>query len=207
MGVTKDKITIVHYIPDYSPEVNAVLRAQGLFYDASNARIANAAYQSFLNSKYQLHGRKIEIKTFQGTCRTVPPNLQCLSAEMNRIVDTFKPYGVFFSTTVCSACFAELARRKVVSFGGSGFSEEFRSELKPYNYDYGMSSSRMSRVFAEWWCGSLAKKPAAYAGGQNPSQDFRKTKRQLGVVSTNDPDNEGSSARCSTPAWPSAGRA
>ena len=118
MGVTKDKITVVHYIPDYGAEVNAILRAQGLFYDASNARIANAAFQKFMNSKYNLSGRKIEIKTFQGTCRTVPPDLQCLIPEMNRIVDENKPYAVFFQTTVCSACYAELARRKVVTFGG-----------------------------------------------------------------------------------------
>jgi hypothetical protein len=31
----------------------------------------------------------------------------------------------------------------------------------------------------------------AYAGAENPQQDFRKVKRQLGVISTNDPDNEG----------------
>ena len=190
LGVTKDKITIVHYIPDYGAEVNAILRAQGLFYDASNARIANAAFQSFMNTRYNLSGRKIEIKTFQGTCRTVPPDLQCLIPEMNRIVDEFKPYAVFFQTTVCSACYAELARRKVVTFGGAGFSEEFRTALKPYNYDYGMSSTKISKLFAQWWCGSMAGKPAAYAGAQNPAQDFRKIKRQLGVVSTNDPDNK-----------------
>jgi hypothetical protein len=189
-GVTKDKILIVHYIPDYGAEVNAILRAQGLYYDAANARIANAAFQSFINSKYQLYGRKLDIQTFQGTCRTVPPDQQCLNAEMNRIATQFKPYGVFFSTTVCSACYAELARNKIVTFGGSGFSEEFRSALKPYNYDYGMSSSKMSRLFAQWWCGSMAGKNAVYAGGQNAQQDFRKVKRQLGVVSTNDPDNE-----------------
>ncbi len=190
MGVTKDKITIVQYIPDYGAEVNAILRAQGLFYDASNARITNAAFQTFINKTYQLYGRSVDIKTFQGTCRTVPPDLQCLIPEMNRIVDTFKPYAVFFQTTVCSACYAELARRKVVTFGGAGFSNEFRNDLKPYNYDYGMDSSRMSTLFAQWWCGSLAKKPAIFAGAQNPQQDFRKTTRQLGVVSTNDPDNK-----------------
>jgi hypothetical protein len=191
MGVTKDKITVVHYIPDYGAEVNAILKAQGLFYDASNAKIANAAFQKFMNSKYQLYGRKLDIKTFQGTCRTVPPDQQCLNAEMNRIADEFKPYAVFFQTTVCSACYAELARNKIVTFGGAGFSEEFRNALKPYNYDYGVSSTKMAKLFAEWWCGSLAKKPAIYAGGQNPQQDFRKTRRQLGVISTNDPDNEG----------------
>ncbi len=190
MGVTKDKITVVQYIPDYGAEVNAILRAQGLYYDASAARVSNAAFQTFMNKTYQLYGRKLDIKTFQGTCRTVPPDLQCLIPEMNRIVDTYKPYAVFFQTTVCSACYAELARRKVVSFGGAGFSDEFRRDLKPYNYDYGMSSTRMSKLFAEWWCGSMAKKPAAFAGPQNAAQDFRKTTRQLGVVSTNDPDNK-----------------
>ena len=53
-GVTKDKILLVHYIPDYGAEVNAVLRAQGLYYDAGNARIANAAYQGFMNKAYNL---------------------------------------------------------------------------------------------------------------------------------------------------------
>ncbi len=189
-GVTKDKILVVHYIPDYGAEVNTILRAQGLFYDASNARIANAAFQGFMNKNYQLYGRKIEIKTFQGTCRTVPPDQQCLNAEMNKIAKQFKPYAVFFQTTVCSACYAELARNKIVTFGGAGFSEEFRNALKPYNYDYGVSSTKMSRLFAEYWCGQLAGKPAILAGPQNAAQDFRKTKRQLGVVSTNDPDNE-----------------
>lgn len=190
MGVSADRITIVHYIPDYGAEVNAILRAQGLFYDASNARVANEAFQSFMNSRYQLHGRKIDIRTFQGTCRTVPPDMQCLIPEMNRIAKEFKPYAVFFQTTVCSACYAELARLKIVTFGGAGFSEEFRNALKPYNYDYGMSSSRMSRLFAQWWCGQLEGKNAIYAGGQNSAQDFRGRTRQLGVVSTNDPDNQ-----------------
>ncbi len=190
MGVTKDRITVVQYIPDYGAEVNAILRAQGLFYDASAARVSNAAFQTFINKTYQLYGRKVDIKTFQGTCRTVPPDLQCLLPEMNRIVDTYKPYAVFFQTTVCSVCYGELARRTVVTFGGAGFSNEFRDALKPYNYDYGMDSTRMSKLFAEWWCGSMAKKPAAFAGAQNAQQDFRKKTRQLGVVSTNDPDNK-----------------
>jgi hypothetical protein len=58
MGVTKDKITVVQYIPDYGAEVNAILRAQGLFYDASAARVTNAAFQAFINKTYQLHGAR-----------------------------------------------------------------------------------------------------------------------------------------------------
>ncbi len=190
LGVSKDTITVVHYVGDAGAEVNAILRAQGLYYDATDARTANAAFQTFINKNYQLHGRKVAIRTYQGTCRTVPPDQQCLNAEMNRIAKQFKPFAVYYNTTVCSACFAELARNKVVTFGGAGFSEEFRNELKPYNYDAGMSSTRMSRLFAELWCNQMAGKPAVQAGSQNPAQDLRKVTRQLGVVSTNDPDNE-----------------
>jgi hypothetical protein len=195
MGVTKDKIVVVHYIPDYGAEVNAILKAQGLYYGAQEADIANKAFAAFLNRAYNLHGRKISIVTYQGTCRTVPPDQPCLIGEMNRIAKTYQPYALHFNTTLCSRCYAELARLKIVSFGGHGFSEEFRQQLKPYNYDDGMSSTRMALTFAQWWCGQLTSKggtgrTAIYAGDQNPSQDFRDKPRQLGVISTDDPDNK-----------------
>ena len=195
MGVTKDRIDVVHYIPDYGAEVNTILRAQGLYYGAAEADVANKAFATFLNSKYNFSGRKIRIITYQGTCRTVPPDLPCLIGEMNRIAKTYKPFAVHFNTTVCSRCYAELARLKIVSFGGHGFSEEFRQQLKPYNYDDAMSSTRMALTFAQWWCGQMSSKSdpsrtAIYAGDQNAAQDFRKRPRQLGVVSTDDPDNK-----------------
>jgi len=196
MGVTKDKITVVNYIPDYGAEVNAILRAQGLFYDAEDAKVMNAAFSSFINGKYNLYGRKLNIITYQGTCRTVPPDLPCLIGEMNTIAKRFKPYAVHFNTTVCSRCYAELARLKIVSFGGAGFSEEFRRQLKPYNYAEGISATLMAKRFANWWCNQMTSKggsgrTAIFAGGQNPQQDFRNRPRELGVVSTDDPDNKG----------------
>jgi hypothetical protein len=189
MGVTKDTIDIIHYVSDAGATVNAILRAQGLYYDAESAKPVNEAWARFINSRYNLHGRTLRIRTFQGTCRTVPPDYPCLIAEMGKLA-SMKPYAVLWSTTLCSVCFTELARKKVVSFGGLGFSEEFRQALKPYNYDQGMSSTRMAKTFAGWWCHQFAGKNAIFAGGQNPSQDFRKQRRQLGVISTNDPDNE-----------------
>ncbi len=188
-GVTKDTIDVIHYVGDAGATVNAVLRAQGLYYDAKSAKPVNDTWARFINSHYQLHGRALRIKTYQGTCRTVPPDYPCLIAEMDKLA-SMKPFAVYWGTTLCSVCFTELARKKVVSFGGAGFSEEFRQALKPYNYDAGMSSTRMAKTFAGWWCNQLAGKNAIFAGGQNPAQDFRKQKRQLGVISTNDPDNE-----------------
>ncbi|MDT7544298.1 MAG: hypothetical protein QOE99_408 [Actinomycetota bacterium] len=194
-GVSKDTIEIVQYVPDYGAAVNTILKAQGLFYDANQAAVLDAAFARFINAKYQLYGRKVHVDTFQGTCATVPPDLKCLIPEMDTMVDKYHPYAVLFSTTVCSACFAELARKKVITSGGSGFSDEFHNANAPYNYDVSMSSTRMSQQFAEFWCKQMTSKgntgrTAIFAGTQNPAQNFRTKPRVLGVVSTNDPDNE-----------------
>jgi hypothetical protein len=194
-GVTKDTIEIVQYIPDYGAAVNTILKAQHLYYTANEATVLDQAFAKFINQKYQLYGRKIHTDTFQGKCQTVPPKLDCLIPEMDEMVAKYHPYAVIFSTaSICSACFHELARLKVVSTGGSGFSDEFQNANAPYIYDVSMSSSRMARSFAEFWCKQMTSKgnsgrTAIFAGTQNAQQNFRKTPRQLGVISTNDPDN------------------
>jgi hypothetical protein len=194
-GVTKDRIEIVQYVPDYGAEVNTILKAQGLFYDASQATIVDAAMEKFINEHYQLYGRKVHMDTFQGTCQTVPPDLQCLIPEMDKMVAQYHPYAVFFSTTLCSACYAELSRLKVVSTGGSGFSDAFHNANAPYSYDASMSSTRIELQLADWWCHQMTSKgnsgrTAIFAGKQNAAQDFTNKPRELGIVSTNDPDNE-----------------
>ncbi|HET6817272.1 MAG TPA: hypothetical protein VFH66_08635 [Mycobacteriales bacterium] len=194
-GVTNNKIEIVNYVADYGAEVDAILKAQGLYYDASQAKQWNDAYAKFINSHYQLYGRQIHIDTVQGNCRTVPPDYPCLTGDMDKIVSTYHPYGVLWSTTVCSQCFAELSRLHVVNFGGSGFSDAFHNANAPYSYDAGMSATNIELNFADWWCHQMTSqggsgRTAIFAGDQNPAEDFRNKPRVLGVISTNDPDNE-----------------
>ena len=193
LGVTKDRIEIVTYIPDYGAEVDTILKAQGLYYTADEVNIVNASYQKFLNEHYNFSGRKVHFDTYQGTCSTVPPDYQCLNGEMNKLVATYHPYAVVFSTTLCSACYAELARLKVISTGGAGFSDAFRNANAPYIYDQGMSATRIEQQFADFWCHQMTSRNgsgrvASFAGGGNPAQDFRAKPRVLGVIATNDPD-------------------
>ena len=192
-GVTATTVEIVTYIPDYGAEVDTILKAQGLYYTAAEVDIVNASYQKFLNEHYNFSGRKVHLSTYQGTCSTVPPDYQCLNGEMDKMVATRHPYAVVFSTTLCSACYAELARLKVISTGGAGFSDAFRSANAPYIYDQGMSSTRIEQQFAELWCRQMTSRNgsgrvASFAGSGNPAQDFRGKPRVLGVVATNDPD-------------------
>jgi hypothetical protein len=194
-GVTDDTIEFVVYVADYGAEVNAILKAQGLYYNAEQARQWNEAYVKFINSHYQLYGRKIHVDTVQGSCRTVPPDYPCLIQDMDALVSKYHPYAVVWDTTVCSACFAELSRLHVVNTGGGGFSDEFHNANAPYSYDAGESATRMGLMFAEWWCKQMTSegnsgRTAIFAGNQNARQNFRDDPRELGVVSTDDPDNQ-----------------
>ena len=194
-GVTDKQIEMVVYVADYGAEVNQILKAQGLYYNAEMARKWSDAYAKFINEHYQLYGRKIHVDTVQGGCRTVPPDYPCLIKDMDSLVAKYHPYAVIWDTTVCSACFAELSRLHVVNTGGGGFSDAFHNANAPYSYDAGMSATRIELAFADWWCHQMTSKggtgrTAVFAGTQNPRQNFRNKPRQLGVISTDDPDNQ-----------------
>ena len=188
-GVTKDSITLVDYVTNYGAEVNTILQAEGTLETYSAAQTVDKAWQNFINGHYVLWGRQIHIVTYQGQCQSVPPDYSCLEAEMNTIVSTYHPYAVMWDTTLCSACFATLAADHVISFGGLGFSDAFAQANAPYYYSPGESATRMETAFADWYCNQM-QGPVEFAPDKNPAQNFAGKKRVLGVISTNDPDNE-----------------
>jgi len=188
-GVTGDTITLVDYVSNYGAQVNAILAAQGSLVTYDDAQVLDAAWEKFINDHYVLYGRKVDIITYQGQCQSVPPNYSCLIPEMQSIVNTYKPFAVNWQTTLCSACYAELARLQTVAVGGTGFSDELGRALAPYFYTAGESATSIQQSFAEFWCAQMTG-PVKYAGTQNPAQNFNGKPRVLGIISTNDPDNQ-----------------
>ncbi|HET9732813.1 MAG TPA: hypothetical protein VFP54_09080 [Acidimicrobiales bacterium] len=194
-GVTTDGITIVDYVTNYGAEINTILQAQGNLETATEAQAFDKVVASFINAHYVLYGRKINIVTYQGQCQAAPPDVQCLLPEMDSIVARYHPYAVLWQTSVCSACFAELARDHVVGFGGLGFSDQFANANAPYFYSATESATRVVDAFAQFWCAQLSSvdvpsRKTAFAGTQNPAENLNGQPRRLGVVSTNDPDNQ-----------------
>jgi hypothetical protein len=188
-GVSGDTITLIDYISNYGAEVNAILQAQGTLLTYEDAKVLDTAWMNFINTHYVLYGRKVNIVTYQGKCQSVPPDYPCLISEMDSIVATYSPYAVNWQTTLCSACYQELARLKVVAVGGTGFSDSLAGALAPFFYGAGESSTRVEQAFAELYCSQMTG-PVKFAGHQNPAQDFNGKPRVLGIISTNDPDNE-----------------
>jgi hypothetical protein len=193
-GVTDKTITIVDYYADAGGVVDTILKGEGLYTSYAQTKEVDAAFQNFVNSHYVLWGRKIKIDTYNSTCETVPPDTGCLLAEMDTIVQTYHPYAVAWGTTLCSVCFARLAQDHTVALGGTGFSDAFAQANAPYFWSSGESSTNIEKGFAKFWCNQLTSKNSdrvvSFAEDKNPSQDFNGQKRVLGVISTNDPDNE-----------------
>lgn len=189
-GVSGNTVTIVDYISNYGAEVNTILQAEGLLETYQDGQVLDHAFQNFINSHYVLWGRHINLVPYQGKCQSVPPDYSCLLAEMDSVVSTYHPYAVYWNTTLCSACFARLASDHVVAFGGAGFSDAFSNANAPYYYSEGESSTRIEQAFADFYCNQLNGKDAVFAQRKNPAQDFTTQQRVLGIISTNDPDNE-----------------
>jgi hypothetical protein len=209
-GVSADSITIVDFVSNYGPEVNAILQAQGQLVTADDAKPFDAAVQNFINKRYVLYGRKVKIITFASTCQSVPPDLNCLIPEIDRVIATYHPFAMQWITTLCSACFQEIARNHVVAMGGDGFSDEFANGNAPYFYTGGESATRIETAFGQWWCNQMSSvnvpsRKVRYALTSNPAQNFNGQPRRLGVISTNDPDNKDTVRKVLEPALAKCG--
>jgi hypothetical protein len=191
-GVTKDKITIVRYVAKGSDAVDAILKAQGAYVSLDQYSAYQAVAQKFINAHYELYGRQVELKVFQGHCDSIPPAVDCLRGEMREMVTSMKPYAVYWNSSLCSACFDELSKLATVNVGGWHFRDAFATQRAPFHWDVQMSGTKMAQHAGRWWCSTLNGKPARYAGSANPAQDLRDNPRKLGVISTNDPENKSS---------------
>ena len=91
-------------------------------------------------------------------------------------------------------CFARLAQDHTIALGGVGFSDAFAQANAPYFWSPSESSTHIEQGFAKFWCNQLTSRNTdrvvSFAQDKNPAQDFNGKKRVLGVISTNDPDNE-----------------
>jgi hypothetical protein len=203
-GVTDKTITVVDYYADAGGIVDTILRGEGLYVDYAQTKQVMAAFQNFVNSHYVLWGRKVKIVTYNSTCQTVPPDTGCLLAEMDTIVQTYHPYAVAWGTTLCSVCFARLAQDHTIALGGVGFSTAFARANAPYFWSPGESSTNIEEGFAKFWCNQLTSKNTdrvvSFAEDKNAAQNFNGKKRVLGVISTNDPDNENTVTNVLVPA-------
>ena len=197
-GVTDKEIKIVLYRGKPNPAVDAILSAIGANPPDADVTDFTQNAVNFINQKFEFYGRKLVVKEVRGQCDTVPPDYVCLRGEMRDIVRTEQPFLVQWGTPLASPAFDELSAQKVINVGGNHFRDSFAQQRRPYHWDVAISGTNVAKQAAEWYCKKLAGKKAIFAGktGSDPRQenpptnDIRGKDRVLGVISTDDPENQ-----------------
>ncbi|MCU1460796.1 MAG: hypothetical protein JWO37_871 [Acidimicrobiales bacterium] len=192
-GVTKDTIKVVYMRGNYGQAVNAILTAQGALPSHQQFDQFLGAAQKYINDHYELYGRKIVFKQYQISCGTGgqgPPDNSCLRNEMRTMVGQENPFAVLWNNPVSSETYDELSRLKVVNIGGFGFTNAFNQAHAPYHWDVLMDGDKMAAEVGEWWCKRMNGGNAVYAGQDGNGKSMAGSKRVLGVLSTDDPENK-----------------
>ncbi len=198
-GVTDKEVKVVIYRGKPNPAVDAILSAIGANPPEADVTEFTQKAVTYINSKFEFYGRKLVVKEVKGNCDTVPPDYVCLRGEMRKIVTEEQPFLVQWGTPLASPAFDELSAQKVVNVGGWHFRDSFSQQRRPYHWDAQISGTNAAKQAAEWYCKKLAGKKAVFAGEtgtdttkQNPpTNDIRNKTRILGVISTDDPENQG----------------
>lgn len=192
-GITKGVIKVVVMRGNYGAAVDAALTAAGSNPAPAAFDAALRTAEKFINTNYELYGRKVVFKQRKFRCGTGgegPPDDQCLRNEARQIVSEEKPFAVIWSNSVSSATYDEFSNLKVLNIGGYGFRDGFNAENAPYHWDVQMGGTQLANNVATWWCGRMQGQKASFAGSRNPANDLRPRTRVLGVASTDDPENK-----------------
>jgi hypothetical protein len=187
-GVTADTIKIVIRTFPQSANSQAVqkeVEAAGFASTEINNQIRDQ-FVEYLNTKYELYGRKVEFVTYESkfgdaTQEALGGGREGACQDATLIADEMKAFGVTGGSGSFSECAAE---RGLVVFGAAAyFSESFYKDRSPYLYNTTMSCDRISTQIAEYIGKRMVGKPAKYAG----DPELAKKTRTFGTYV---PDNE-----------------
>ncbi len=160
-GVTRTSIEVVLYRPRSNPAVDAIIQSQGLSSSPEQEQDFRDRAATFINTHYELYGRKVHFDVFQGQCEFAPPDIPCLRNEVDTAAATYHPFAAMWFGVV-GEVYDELARKGIISFGG--LSNAFSIAHRPYLYGLLMGQDEQAAFAAEYWCKKLANLPARFAG-------------------------------------------
>ena len=177
-GVTATSIKLVYFREKDNPVVKGILQSQGLYSDPEDQKRYMAAVEDFINAKYELYGRKVQISFWSSPCQASPPDDSCLRNDVRALVAKEKPFAVVYDNNSNSpAFFDELSKQRVINFGGWHFEDAFSTARRPYHYDALMGGDFQAQLTGEYWCKKLAGAKARYAG----SADLQTQTRKAGI--------------------------
>jgi hypothetical protein len=177
-GVTGKTINLVYFREKDNPVVKGLLQSIGLYSDPADQQAFLSAMEDFINSRYELYGRKVVMSFWQSPCESAPPVDSCMRDDAKALVAQRHPFAVLYdNNTNAPAFFDQLSKLHVINFGGWHFQDSFDTSHRPYHYDVMMGGDFQAQLAGEYFCKKLAKRNARFAG----SADLRAKKRKVAV--------------------------
>jgi hypothetical protein len=191
-GVDAQTIKVIYFESQPNEAVNAVLAPKGLATSSEQEDAALKAYMDFINTHYELYGRKIELEKVIGDCPTTPPDYAKCEVAAQEVVKK-RPFAVIWATSLYADVYDIWANAGIISLGGSAFDVSYYNGRRPYRYDVGMDGSQSADFISSYYCNKLAGKAPDHAGTTIHAtigrRDTPGLKRKLGVISPEIPAN------------------
>lgn len=181
-GVTPTTITIT-YRESNSSQQAAVNAAAGAALPSDSAYIEDMnTYIKFFNTQFELYGRHVVLKPFQGQGDYLAEDQGQDLAGAQADAVTARSLGAFIDATFIvtgSVPYAQdLAAEHIVNWDGPSLPQSWYAQFAPWEYNFGFSGTKYGEWEANFICQRLAGLPAIFAGDTT----YQHTVRKFGLI-------------------------
>jgi hypothetical protein len=190
-GVTKDTITVSFRISN-SGESGAVEAVAGPALNTTQQQyLADLqTYVTLFNKQFELYGRHVVVKSFQGQGDWVQEYQgQDLAAAEADAETAAKTVGAFADASTIAEVSTppytqDLANNHVIGIGGVSASQRFFESNAPYTYAIGGTVTNLDQFYTPLVCQRMVGLPAIFSGDAT----YQKTTRKFGLIYPDNPD-------------------
>ena len=188
-GVTANTITLSYRVSTSADDA-AISAATGSAAPPKDSQfIADLnTYISYLNNQFELYGRKVVIKPFNGTGDYIQEDQGQGGAQAQSDAATAHSLGAFgdvsFQLRGSNLYWSALAQQGIVAWGPLGFPTSYYQHYAPYWYSYTPSGSTVAGFFGNITCRRLAGMDAVFS----PNVTYQHTVRKFGLIHPNNPE-------------------
>jgi hypothetical protein len=145
-------------------------------------------YIGYFNDQFELYGRKVVIKSYNGTGDYIQEDQGQGGAQAQSDAATAHKLNAFgdvsFQLRGSNLYWSALAQQGIVAWGPLGFPTSYYQRYAPYWYSYTPSGSTVAGFFGNITCQRLAGMDAIFA----PDVTYQKTNRVFGLIHPNNPE-------------------
>jgi hypothetical protein len=148
------------------------------------------SYIALFNRTYELYGRKVVLKEFQGQGDYISEDQGQGQAQAAADAATARGLGAFADVTFVLKgslpYWTSLARQRVIAIGPVGFPQSYYERYRPYWWTFYPTGSQGAQLIGNGVCRRMAGLPAAFAG----DPVMRRTPRVFGLIAAENPEYE-----------------